>query len=222
MSQSFDFRVAILTYFGFLVALTMHEAAHAFMAKFLGDRSAETSHRATINPLPHIDPWGTLIFPAIMILSPMSLPIVFGWAKPTNFDPNYFKKMKRDINLVSLAGPGANFLIAILCGVAIKLLGSNISIFQLRGFDVASDPAGALLGFTAISNVVIGILNFLPFPGSDGWRILLNSVSYNLAQKLNQSAFMVSMGMLLLLFLGVFNPIIGGCLYLYGMVFGLI
>lgn len=222
MPHTFDFRVALLTYFGFLVALTMHEAAHAFMAKFLGDRSAETAHRATINPVPHIDLWGTLIFPGIMILSPMSLPVVFGWAKPTNFDPNYFKNMKRGINFVSLAGPGANFLIAILCGVAIRIMGTNISIFELRGFDVVADPISALLGFTAISNVVIGVLNFLPFPGSDGWRILLNSVNYNLAQKLNQSAFMVSMGMLLLLFLGVFNPIIGGCLYLYGMIFGLI
>ncbi len=220
--MNFDFRVALLTYFGFLVALTMHEAAHAITAKFLGDNSAETTERATINPLPHIDIWGTIVFPGIMILSPMQLPIVFGWAKPTTFNPNAFKHIKRDTNLVSLAGPGANYLIAALCGTALHFLDFNDSIFQMGGHTIDTNPAAALLAFTAISNVVIGTLNFLPFPGSDGWRILLNSVNYNLAQKLNQGAFVISMGMLLLLFMGFFTPFISGCLYLYGLVFGLL
>ncbi len=220
--MNFDFRIAILTYFGFLVALTMHEAAHAYMAKFLGDNSPDTKERATINPLPHIDIWGTIIFPAIMILSPMQLPIVFGWAKPTSFNANAFRKMKRDINLVSLAGPGANYLIAVICGLGLKLVGFQDSIFQLGGAVVEANPLAAIFAFTAISNIVIGTLNFLPFPGSDGWRIIVNSVNYNLAQKLNQSSFIISMGMLLLLFLGVFNPFISGCLYLYGLMFGLL
>lgn len=220
--MNFDFRIAILTYFGFLVALTMHEAAHAFMAKFLGDRSVETLERATINPIPHIDLWGTIIFPGIMILSPMQLPVVFGWAKPTSFNPNAFKKIRRDVNLVSLAGPGANYLIAAVCGIALNAVGFDGNIFQVSGHVVETNPAAAILAFTAISNVVIGTLNFLPFPGSDGWRIIVNSVNYNWAQKLNQGAFVISMGMLVLLFMGFFNPFISGCLYLYGMIFGLL
>ncbi len=220
--MNFDFRIALVTYFGFLVALTMHEAAHAFMAKFLGDNSPETTERATINPLPHIDLWGTIIFPGIMILSPMQLPIVFGWAKPTSFNANAFKRMRRDINLVSLAGPGANYLIAILCGIALQFVGFEDSLFQLGSHTIDANPAAAILIYTAISNVVIGTLNFLPFPGSDGWRILLNSVNYNLAQKLNQGAFVISMVMLLMLIMGVFNPLISGFLYLYGFVFGLV
>lgn len=190
--------VAFITYFGLLVALTMHEAAKAHMAQYLGDKSPETASRATINPIPHIDIFGTVLFPLAMLFSGTSL--LFGWAKPTIFDTRYFKKLKRDINIVSIAGPGFNFLLALICGFTIRFGG-----FYNTG---DRDPLPLFLNSIASMNVVIGVFNLIPFPGSDGWRILTNVTSYNVSRKLQEMATPISMIMLVLMILGVFTPII--------------
>jgi Zn-dependent protease len=216
-----DFRVALLSFFGFLIALTMHEAAHAFMARALGDRSPTTQERATINPIPHIDLFGTILFPLMMLVMPMSIPIIFGWAKRYEFTASYFRKVKRDLNLVAIAGPGMNFLIAALCGLGMRLMESQAGLFTLSRINVSQAPLEALLGYTALSNIVIGILNFLPFPGSDGWRLVVNNVNYSIAQRLEQSSMFISIAMLLLLFSGVLNPVIVGSIFLFQVVFGL-
>lgn len=191
--------VAFITYFGLLVALTMHEAAKAHTARYLGDKSPETASRATINPIPHIDLFGTILFPLAMLFSGTSL--LFGWAKPTIFDTRYFKKIKRDINIVSLAGPGFNFALALICGFTIR-----VGNFQVYAGE--RDPLPLFLNAIASMNVVIGVFNLIPFPGSDGWRILTNVTSYDVSRKLQEMATPISMIMLVLMILGVFTPII--------------
>lgn len=203
-----NYESAILTYCGFLVAITMREAAHAIAARTLGDRSSETQSRATINPAPHIDLIGTILFPLVFLFS--GIPFLLGWAKPLNIDTRYFKKMRRDINLAELAGPLTNFLIAILCGIIAAALGYKIEMMW-----AGTDPVPRLLLAIAQSNIVIGLLNLLPFPNSSGWRLLLNNIRYQWAQTLSQHANMISIVMLVLLLTNVLSPLFMGALGLY-------
>lgn len=206
---------ALLTYCGFLVAITMREAAHAIAARSLGDRSLETESRATINPIPHIDLLGTVILPLVFLLT--GVPFLLGWAKPLNIDTRYFKKMRRDINIAELAGPVSNFLIAILCGVIAVAMG-----YKLQVMWAGEDPIPRLLLAIAQSNIVIGVLNLLPFPNSSGWRLLLNNIRYDLGQSLTQHANIVSLVMLVLLLTNVLSPLFMGAIGLYLYVLQLI
>lgn len=190
-----DIAAALVTYFGFLVALTMREAARAYIGISLGDKSSETHERATINPIPHIDVFGTVLFPLVMLLSGINL--IFGWAKPTHIDSRYFKKPKRDIYIISLAGPGFNIGFAFLCGLIFKYYGMT-----------AAEPIPTVLQSLMNANLIIAIFNLLPFPASDGWRILLNTVSYDLGRKLQELSGPISIAMILLLILGAFSGII--------------
>ncbi|MEY4066133.1 MAG: hypothetical protein RIR26_2341 [Pseudomonadota bacterium] len=199
---------AILTYCGFLVAITMREAAHAIAARALGDRSLETQSRATINPVPHVDILGTIVLPGVFLLS--GVPFLLGWAKPLNIDTRYFKKLKRDINIAELAGPATNFLIAIVCGIISVLLGYKIEMMW-----AGQDPIPRLLLAIAQSNIVIGLLNLLPFPNSSGWRLLLNNVRYQWGQVLTQNANIISIAMLVLLLTNVLSPLFMGAIGLY-------
>ncbi|NBW82534.1 site-2 protease family protein [bacterium] len=191
---------AILVYCGFLVAITMREAAHAIAARALGDRSTETASRATLNPLPHVDILGTIILPLVFLLTGTTF--LLGWAKPLIIDTRYFKKMRRDINLAELAGPATNLGIAVLCGVISKFAG-----YRIETMFAGDDPIPRLLLEIAKSNIVIGVLNLLPFPNSSGWRLLLNNVSYQVGQKLNEQANIISIGMLVLLLTGILSPV---------------
>jgi Zn-dependent protease len=199
---------AILTYCGFLVAITMREAAHAITARALGDRSLETESRATINPVPHIDLLGTIILPGVFLLS--GIPFLLGWAKPLNIDTRYFKKMRRDINIAELAGPLTNFSIAVICGAIAVLLGYKVEMMW-----AGQDPVPRLLLAIAQSNIVIGLLNLLPFPNSSGWRLLLNNIRYHWAQSLIQHANIISIVMLVLLLTNVLSPLFMGAIGLY-------
>jgi Zn-dependent protease len=199
---------AILTYCGFLVAITMREAAHAIAARALGDRSLETQSRATINPVPHIDILGTIVLPAVFLLS--GVPFLLGWAKPLNIDTRYFKKIRRDINIAELAGPATNFVIALLCGIISIALGYKIEMMW-----AGQDPIPRLLLAIAQSNIVIGLLNLLPFPNSSGWRLLLNNIRYQWGQVLIQNANIISIAMLVLLLTNVLSPLFMGAIGLY-------
>src|SRR5690349_478772 len=96
----------------FIMAVVFHEYAHGFVANRWGDNTAKNEGRLTLNPIPHMDPLGTLIFPMINMLTGMN--ILFGWAKPVPINPNRFKKYRPGLFWVSLAGPGMNFLLAFL------------------------------------------------------------------------------------------------------------
>jgi Zn-dependent protease len=214
---------ALVTYFGFLVALTMREGAQAHCSKMLGDKSATTATRATLNPIPHIDPFGTVLFPLLMLISGINM--LLGWAKRFDPDSRYFKKMKRDLNIVYLAGPGANVVIAIVAGITLKIMlnfvGQGAGVGGLLGLadaeSLRANPIPHFLMSVGRANLIIAIFNIIPVPNTDGWKLLLNNVNYNRAQKLQEMATPISMVFLLLLILGVFSPIFGFFLGMYQM-----
>ncbi len=147
-----------------LLAVSLHEAAHAWMADRKGDATARLLGRLTFNPFKHIDPVGTLLVPAIMITF---TGYAFGWAKPVPVDTRNFKNPKKDMVWVALAGPVSNFIMALIWAVILSLSvtfhdsRSSLSLFLLYM---------PIAGITI--NVILGVLNLLPVPPLDGGRIM--------------------------------------------------
>jgi Zn-dependent protease len=164
----------------FLFAISIHESAHAWMANRCGDPTARMLGRITLNPIPHIDPIGTLFLPAVGLLTGGA---VFGWAKPTPVDPRNFKEPMRDDILISVAGPVSNFLVA-SCSVGLLMmfaltsrLGHQIVVDRVLD-NAATDSSSFLVPATLFFyevlfiNVVLAVFNLIPVPPLDGSHIL--------------------------------------------------
>ncbi|MBU6189142.1 MAG: site-2 protease family protein [Betaproteobacteria bacterium] len=149
-----------------ILAITLHEAAHAWLAARLGDPTARLQGRVSANPLRHVDPIGTLLVPALILLVGKALGaggLLFGWAKPVPVDASAFRSPRRDLGLVAAAGPGANLLMALGWAILLKLL--VLGSVQVE-FLVLMAQAGILC------NLGLAILNLLPVPPLDGGRIV--------------------------------------------------
>lgn len=175
----------------FLVAITIHEAAHAWMAYRLGDPTAKLSGRLTLNPIAHLDLYGTVLIPLFLIF--IGSPFVFGWAKPVNFDPFNLDDPRKDSALISLAGPVSNFIVAILFSLSLWIFSPAAAIESL------------LVAIIAI-NVVLGIFNLVPIHPLDGGKIFVGFLPEDQAREAD--VFLKRYGFLILLFL-IF-PIFGG------------
>lgn len=143
---------------GFLIALTVHEFAHAWMANRLGDSTAKYEGRMSLNPLRHIDFLGTVLLPATLLL--MRAPFVFGWAKPVPVNP-YNLKGKYGEAWVSLAGPGINFLVALLFALIFRFVPDML-------FTSWSASFRELMAIIIGTNIILGVFNLLPFAPLDG------------------------------------------------------
>src|SRR3990167_1242335 len=152
-----------------LFSVIVHEVMHGVVAKKFGDHTAERAGRLTLNPLPHIDPVGTILLPGLLILT--GSPILFGWAKPVPVNPLNFSNLRRGEFLVSAAGILANFGLAVAAALIYHFLNALPQTF----------PAllGALLKFTVTINLVLGIFNLFPIPPLDGSKVLLSQLAYN-------------------------------------------
>lgn len=185
-----------------LFAITIHEAAHGWVASRCGDTTAKMLGRLSINPLRHIDLIGTIVVPiAILLLSHFSF--VFGWAKPVPINASQLRNPRRDIALVSAAGPAVNLLMAFLWACCLKLASfihpdnSNIALFLLL-----AARAGVII------NLVLAYLNLIPIPPLDGSRIvssLLPARQALLYNKIEPFGFLILLG---LMFAGVLNWLI--------------
>ena len=149
-------------------AITLHEAAHGYVARMFGDRTAELHGRITLNPLKHIDPVGTILVPGVLLLAAKfgGPAFVFGWAKPVPVNFGNLRNPKRDMLWVAAAGPGANLAMVILWAVVLKLLVSS---------GAGASASWMLMAKVGISvNLVLMALNLLPVPPLDGGRIAVS------------------------------------------------
>lgn len=148
-----------------LFAIIIHEVAHGWVASKLGDKTALMLGRLTLNPIKHIDPLGTIIVPLTLLY--LNSGFMFGWAKPVPINPRNFKNPKRDMAIVSLAGPMANFLMAFLWAGILKL-----SLLISPDYATVATPL-ALMGQAGVwINIVLMVLNLIPIPPLDGSRIV--------------------------------------------------
>jgi Zn-dependent protease len=155
------------------VSITLHELAHAYTAWKLGDLTAHTAGRVTVNPIRHLTLMGTFVVPALLMLSGMRL--VFGWTKPVPIDPLAFDRPRRAMILIAAAGPLANLLLAV---VAMGALGS-LALAETR-----PEPLVLTLSAFAYLNVLLALFNLLPIPPFDGGRILVGLAPEGLARRL--------------------------------------
>jgi len=190
----------------FLFAISVHESAHAWMANRCGDPTARMLGRITLNPIRHIDPVGTILLPAIAMIS--HFPVI-GWAKPTPVDPRHFKNPVRDDILTSLAGPASNLLVAAgsVVGLAVIANTSALGRGLVHGTAAPSDsllvPITVLLYEFMYINVLLAAFNVIPIPPLDGSHVL----RHFLPESVRRAYDMAGMIGLVLLFL-VGGPII--------------
>lgn len=155
-----------------LFSVIVHEVMHGIVAKKFGDHTAERAGRLTLNPIPHIDLFGTILLPGLLILS--GSPILLGWAKPVPVNPLNLRNLRRGELAVSAAGILANFGLAVAAAVIYHILNALPQTFPYL--------LGALLRFTVTINLVLGIFNLFPIPPLDGSKVLLSQLPYNLAK----------------------------------------
>ena len=170
--MSVDFYEVSLWILPVLLAITLHEAAHGFVAWRLGDDTAYRLGRVSANPLRHIDPIGTVLIPGTLFL--VGSPFLFGYAKPVPVQFRNLRQPRRDSMLVAAAGPAANMLIAVISAVLINA--------ALELPDLARDWTGHTLIKSIQLNVSLAVFNLLPIPPLDGSRVLLGLLPKGLAQ----------------------------------------
>ena len=185
-----------------IFAITLHEAAHGYVARFFGDMTAAQQGRITVNPLKHIDPVGTLLVPLVILLTSKLLgggAILFGWAKPVPVNFANLRQPKKDMLWVAAAGPGVNFLMGVFWALMIQVghaMGSALSTpLMLMG------AAGVFI------NVILMALNLLPLPPLDGGRIAVSLLPVKQAMQFSRIepyGFFILLG---LLFTGALNLI---------------
>ena len=186
--------VILIQLLALFMAIVPHEVAHGYVAWKLGDPTARRANRLTLNPLAHIDLFGSILLPAMLML--MHSPVLFGWAKPVPFNPWYFRDPRRGIMLVGAAGPITNFAMAILSAILFRLLGPVSGLFAL------------FLAYLCITNIVLGVFNLIPIPPLDGSRVVMGLLPEDMVgpyQRLEPFGFIIIIG---LLWLGVLDRVI--------------
>jgi Zn-dependent protease len=196
--QSSDLVVGVFEFVLLVFSLSFHECAHAWMASRLGDQTARMQGRVTLNPLPHIDPFGTILYPALVIFGPIlgfNLPfMLIGWAKPTPVITRNFKRIVRDDNLVTLAGPAANLILILLAFLVLATIcvavpgGRGLVLGSMSGRLALNAPSNlqavVVLAVVAVEiNLTLFFFNLLPIPPLDGSRVVRNLLPYNAVQR---------------------------------------
>lgn len=199
-----------------LFAITLHEAAHGWVASKLGDPTAKRLGRITINPLKHIDPVGTVVVPLFLA---MVSPFILGWAKPVPVEPRYFKSPLLDMAVVAVAGPVSNFFMACIWAMFIKLVYLSLDPSQTLTFLAEMGRNGIII------NVVLMVLNLLPIPPLDGGRVVAGVLPPALAipfMKLERFGMLIIIVLLVSGILGkIMWPVVMHFVKIIGIIFSL-
>jgi Zn-dependent protease len=217
----------IIFFIVLLFSLSFHEAAHAWTSEKFGDDTGRLQGRITLNPIPHIDLLGTIIFPLVSAI--YGIPLL-GWAKPVQTNPLLWRDKTKANIMVSAAGPISNFILATIAFVAIKILMLS-GVLTLQGFyydlvvPTSGQPAfmiplAILLSVMLMLNVLLGVFNLIPVPPLDGSHVLEEILPRGMAEayyQIRPYGFILLYG---LMFLGVFNaifiPVYRAVFYLLG------
>jgi len=202
-----DILITIFSLIILLFSIMLHEIAHGNIAYHLGDPTAKYAGRLTLNPLKHLDPFGSIILPLILLLVTFCRGPIFGWAKPVPINPYNFKDQKWGTLKVAIAGPSMNFLVAIIFGLLIRFFP-----FLPEGFLV-------IFSLITVYNLAWGIFNLVPIPPLDGSHILFTFLPEKFTQlKLALQQY----GMFILLFFIFFGLtwIFQGSVFLFELISG--
>ncbi len=176
----------------FFICIVIHEYAHGLVASWLGDNTAKYSGRLTLNPLAHIDLFGTILLPLFLLITAVitkSNPVIFGWAKPVPVNYRGLKNPKRDIIWVGLAGPAVNILAAVILSIILK---TNLLLPLWAGY---------LVKQAIITNLILAVFNLMPIPPLDGSRVLIGLLPEPLAStyaKLERYGLIILIGLMYL------------------------
>ncbi len=174
-----------------ILSIILHEVSHGFAAEWLGDPTARLSGRLTLNPLPHIDPLGSIIIPGLLVFT--HAPFLFGWAKPVPYNPYNLRNQKWGEAIVAAAGPGVNILLALGFGFLIRF-----------GGDALSPAFVSLASIIVIVNIMLAIFNLLPLPPLDGSKVLRSLLPYRENMAFQRFEALLLGGGFLMMFLVVF------------------
>lgn len=204
-----------------IFAITLHEAAHGYVARYFGDTTAAAAGRITLNPLKHIDPIGTILVPLAILMTSKLLGggmILFGWAKPVPVNFGNLRRPKQDMLWVAAAGPGANFVMAVFWALMIQL-------GHALGNDFVSAPLMLMGAAGVFINVILMALNLLPLPPLDGGRIAVSLLPVRQAMqyaRLEPYGLFILLGLLFTGVLGIILwPLISLFIGLIALVSGL-
>ncbi|PSO45056.1 MAG: site-2 protease family protein [Parcubacteria group bacterium SW_6_46_9] len=179
-----------------IISVIIHEVSHGYMADYLGDPTARLQGRLTMNPIPHIDPVGSVIVPAALALLPGG--IIFGWAKPVPYNPHNLRNRYGDA-LVAAAGPASNLVLAVLSGL----------VFRLAPV-AASEPIGFFLLAVVLINIILMVFNLVPIPPLDGSKILFEFLPAKfdyIRKNLEQYGFVILLFLVFTVLFVILHPI---------------
>lgn len=195
-----------ITFIILIFSAIVHEVAHGLMAEYLGDSTARDEGRITLNPIPHIDPFGSILLPILLLAA--GSPIILGAAKPVPVNFGNLKNPKSGMALVSLAGPVSNFILAVLFIIPIKL-------------GLANDVSGPILLQAALINIVLGTFNLIPIPPLDGSKIVASMAPDEWMYKILEWERYGFILVLVFLYMGLLDRILLPVIIFFSNLFGL-
>ncbi len=198
--------IALFSFLILIMSVVVHEVSHGIVALWQGDETAKRAGRLTLNPISHIDLFGSVLFPLACIL--LSTGVILGWAKPVPINPYNFKNRRFGEAFVAFAGPLSNILIAIVAGLYLRFMGAGIPIYMIE-----------LLQATVLINLVLAIFNLVPLPPLDGSKILYSFFPEKMSRFMRafEGYGLIVTLLFVFLFIRVLDPVI---IFIYRLIVG--
>ena len=197
---------AVLSVPALMIAVILHEVAHGWVAEKMGDPTARYAGRLTLNPLPHIDPFGTILLPAMFII--LGSPVIFGWAKPVPINPMNFHDLRRGTFFVSIAGVVMNISLALLGGLLYHLIKPVLLVSSPFVVESILFPLLVFLEKLVLINLILALFNIVPIPPLDGSKALMSFLSFKYWEVFYRYEMYGFLIIALLLFTGILQSII--------------